>query len=422
MENNTILLPNGCYCSTPKICPKSAYGKKASTVKDWFIQYRFYDPTIVDDQGKIIPHQEVFRGMNHCKNLTDRRAVCRDHIQTEIENLHNGYNPAKKRFITHHDEIFAANKQTPFIKALWAAYKGITGVPGTLTDIKSVIKGVEQAAMELRFDMIPVSEISIRYIYAILERCRKLNKRFSDKRYNKYRAYLMKLFKQLRRMEAVQSNPMKDIDVIKIKKPIRRILTKEERTLIDSKLHDERYEFWRLLQIFFHSGSRETELMKVQAKHVDLDNQLCKYNVLKGEDRDVDRPIKTIVLSLWSELLAACKSPDDFLFSKNLHPGPLKIRPDQITRRWQKYVKWPADKGGMGIPAGFYSLKHSNYTETTDILNEKYSPKAADEIMIKQTSHKNTGMAVVYDKNRDSRHHKELIEVSNSFGEKVMSG
>lgn len=418
MKNKKINLPNGCWCSRPKICPKSAYDKKASTEKDWCIQYRFYDPKVLDKSGKIKPHAEQVKGMNEEKDPAERLAVCEELIDNEIRQLKAGFNPQKKRFVTELEDSFEVNPYTPFIKALWTAYKEIDGVAGTLIDIKSVINGVEKAARSLGFDTIPVGQVTRKYIYAILKRCRELNSRFSDNRYNMYRAYLMKLFKQLRRMEAVEINPMHDIDVIKVTRKIRKTLTKEQRIAIDKKMKAERYNFWRAIQLFFHSGARETEFMQVQAKHVDLVNQLCRYTVLKGgQPYEVDRPIKNQTLQLYRELLQQCTGPDDFLFSKFLQPGNDSIRPDQLGRRWTKYVQAPEKKGGMGINVTFYQLKHSNYTETTDILNKKFNPVKADELMIEHTGHKSTAMAVVYDMNRGSRHHDVLINIDNSFGE-----
>lgn len=412
-----ISLPNGCYCSEPKVIPASWNKKGVSTSKPWCINYRFYDPSIVNPEGKVIPKQVIIKGMNEYKDITERRAVCKQLLQNELDLLQNqGYNPHTKQFIAQIEQFFEVDPSTPFIKALRLAFDKLTGVQGTLTDIRSVIKGVEKAAIQLGVADIPISTVSRKYINAILERCRLINKRFTDNRYNMYRAYLMKLFKKLISMEATEINPMHDIEKKNTVKKIRRVLTLEERNLVNDTLYKERYHFWRLLQVFFHSGSRETELMKVKREHVDLAGHRCLYTVLKGgRPYEVYRPIKDVVLPIWEDILKECAS-GDYLFSKGLKPGPVTIRPDQITRRWKKYIKEPKEKGGLGISAGFYGLKALNTTETLDILNEGYNEQQADETMIKQTGHKSPVIMISnYDNNRGNRQHNILVKVANSF-------
>lgn len=425
MKKETIELPNGCWCSTPRISPQSAYNKSASVKKDWSIQYRFYDPTDKDDRGRVIPRQVVFKGMNQCKTVSDRRVVSKALIENELDKLSKGFNPHTEQYNVETGMIFDVDPSTPFIKALRIAFDKLNGVAGTLTDIKSVIQGVEKCAIQLGISEIPINTVTRKYINAILERCYTTNKRFTDNRYNMYRAYLMKLFKKLISMEATEINPMHDIEKRNPIKKVRRVLTKEERKLVDETLFKERYHFWRLLQVFFHSGSRETELMKVRVEYIDLAGQRCLYTVLKGgRPYEVYRPIKDVILGVWMDILKECK-PGDYLFSKGLKPGPVSIRADQITRRWNKYVKSPKDKGGLAIPAGFYGLKALNTTETLNILNEqyRYSENDADEAMIQQTGHKSPVIMISnYDNNRENRQHKRLLEINNSFSGEVADG
>jgi hypothetical protein len=40
-----ITLPNSCKCSELKVNPKNRENSRASVRKNWFIYYRFYNPT-----------------------------------------------------------------------------------------------------------------------------------------------------------------------------------------------------------------------------------------------------------------------------------------------------------------------------------------------------------------------------------------
>lgn len=78
----------------------------------------------------------------------------------------------------------------------------------TLTDIKSVINGVEKSATQLRLNELAISNIKRKYIKMILTHCGKINPRWSANRFNKYRAYLIILFGELMEMEAIEHDPV----------------------------------------------------------------------------------------------------------------------------------------------------------------------------------------------------------------------
>lgn len=95
----------------------------------------------------------------------------------------------------------------------------------------------------------------------------------------------MMLFKELEELEATDIDPVSKISKKKTETKLRELLTDDERILIDKHLNKKKtYTFWRFLQIFFHSGARETELLKIQAKDVNLDKQRFKILIKKGKN------------------------------------------------------------------------------------------------------------------------------------------
>ncbi len=160
----------------------------------------------------------------------------------------------------------------------------------------------------------------------MLEFIQKTNPRFTANTFNKYRSYLMILFKELVEMEACDSNPLREISKQRCVVKLREVPTPEEMALIDAHLKNKTYSFWRFCNIFFHSGARGTELLKIKASHVDLANQRYKVTIIKGRFKsEVWKTIKTIALPLWQEVLDAA-SKDDYLFSDGLVPGSNLIR------------------------------------------------------------------------------------------------
>lgn len=391
-------LPNGCYVSEIKVTPKN-WDKKASVEKNWLIHYTFFDPEY--DEGKRCQ----VRGMNNGKTLKDRQHLTRYLINREIEKLKSGYNPFKRDLITTNFEL---SPDTPFIPALWKAYEKVKGVEGTLQDIKSVIRGVELSAKELNYQNLPISKVSRKYFVLIFEQCYKNNPRFSAARQNKYRAYLMKLYKVLIKMEAVEVNPLRDIEKENEIKKERVLPTEDQRREINEYLKANYYSFWRAIQIFFASGSREIELMRVQRKHVDIKNQTCLYLIKKRKGETwVRRPIADKVLHLWIELIQKCKD-EDYLFSKGLIPGPTQIRSEQFSRRWNRHIKKK-----LGIDVNLYSLKHLNTTELSDQLDQLYNP--AKDVQ-KLTGHTSTAMIVnIYDKKHKERKDDKIKKIGGTF-------
>lgn len=400
-----IQLPNGCYCSDLKVNPANWQHARASVKKDWYIYFRFYDPTFKNSdkykKGKLV----IVKGMNEFKRLAERQEMCRQIMRFELDRMKaDGYNHITGQANTPIEIEGDIDPGTPVLNALDMALARLTVEPHTREDMESVLKYFGEAAGQLRLDMLPVSEMRRKHVKLILAQTGKNKKGWSATNFNKYRGYLMSLFKELVSCEAIDSNPVTDIERMKMVKKIREVLTDKQRTDKLPLLKKQFPEFYRFIQIFFHSGARRTELMRLQVKDVDLVRQVFKVTVKKGrQSREVEKPIKDVALPYWTELLAAEPKPDFYVFSVGLMPGPKAIRPEQVTRRWEEHVKVK-----LNITADLYSLKHLNTTEVVDALDEQ----AAATL----NSHTSTAMVVsIYDVKNKKRNIEKIKKVSNSL-------
>ena len=387
-------LTNGNRRSEITVSPANWRSSKASTKKKWQIQYRFYQP------GRP-PKLVVVKLMNAYSDLKDRQEATEALIRQITYDLdERGYNPNTFEFQEYVGEI---SRHTPFIEALKAVFPRIEAKKKTLIDIKSVIKGCENSACKLVYDVIPVGEIRTKHITLLLEDVGRTNPRWSPRRHNLYRAYLMRLFRELIKLEAIDLNPAQGVEIKTQEKKLRETLSPELRQKIDTHLREVNYPFWRFVHIFFHSGARETELLKVQIKHIDLPNQRYMVRIEKGkQNKWVWKTIKTVALPLWIEAMGEAE-PEMYLFSKGLKPGLIPIGTDKLNRRWRKYVK---EKFNTNID--LYSLKHLNTSEIVERLG--------DQAAAQMNSHTSTGMVInVYDTNRATRLHEFLKGVDNSF-------
>lgn len=398
-----ILLPFSCHCTELKVYPNNWTYKNASVKKDWYVYYRFYDPNFLDQPkfkyGKLV----VIKRMNQFKAIHERQEHTQLIIKQELERLKNeAFNPITNKNIELVPSNLAIESTTPFITALTMVEKRISGSSSTKRDLRSTIRFVTKAASHLEYSQLPISIISRKHIKQLLVHI-DLCSGESAHRYNKLRSYLMILFKELIELETIESNPLRDLSKKKCIQRIRKLPSLENRQNINKYLQIHHYRFWLFMQIFFHSGARLTELMKVKRSDINLDEESFIITIKKGSFyKEIVRPIKKIAIPFWEKALASA-APDEFIFSKGLEPGKSEIKSYQITKRWNRHIKKK-----LGIKEDFYSLKHLNLDQTAEFLGINDASAMA--------SHSSTAVTIKhYAINETKRQNERLKSVINSF-------
>lgn len=362
-------LPNGCKYSPIKVHPKNWQTLTASVKENWYVWYRFHDPLFKDQhpKGKLIKKQ----GMNEYKTATERRASTRAVIADIKKDLEqSGYNPITGLYQKPEEIEYEIDPSTPFLKALVKAATYIKCEHNTMLEIERTTKHFSAAAVKLRYNNLPIRDVKRSHIRFVLKHLENTADYWSGHIFNHYRRNLSMLFTQLVELEAIEYNPVKEIKKATITKKVREVMSDEQRPQLREGLSEDRYEFWRYLNIFFHSGARNTELLRLRTTDVNLKKQTAKYLVKKGRQFvEVERVIKDIALPYWEEIMKEAK-PDDYLFSKGLKPGPASIRADQIKRRWRVHVK---EK--LGFTSGQYALKHLHSDEITAALDAAHAAR-----------------------------------------------
>jgi len=396
-------LPFDCYCSDLKVHPKNWLTPKASTKKDWYIYYRFYDPKFKDNiqykKGKLI----LLKGMNSFNDLKERQSKTQKIIDAELDKLLNrSYNPIKGVEFECGQMLSEITPDAPLMVALRAVEKQISGSVSTKRDLKSILNFVSKAALILGYAELPINSISRKHFKQLLTQV-DMTHGESAHRYNKIRTYLMMLYKELIELEVVETNPLRDISKKKIVQKLRKLPSQESRKIINDYLKSNQYRFWLFMQIFYHSGARLTELMLVKRKDVFIEKQSFKITIKKGSHyKEVMKPIKNIAVSFWKQALEN-SNPEDFIFSKGLIPGAIPIQSYQITKRWNRHIKKK-----LGIEEDFYSLKHLNLDETSSILGINDAAAMA--------SHTSSNVTLkYYTINEVNRQNERLKAIDNSF-------
>lgn len=425
---------NGCSRSNFTVSPANWKTAKASTKKPWRIFYRFYDPAYKEDPKVQGMKACVNRDMNTQKDLRDRQDVTRELLKNEADLIDaQGYNPITGCYMAPAEELEEADQpirpDTPVIKALNLTLPLLDIAEDTRTDIKSVLKYFGQSAQKLGKDKVPIKDLRRGEIIAILDNCANLTvkeikkkethvrkKVWNANQFNHYRKYLSLLYGHLDFLEILEYNPIEKIPLKEgpedeAKAP-RAILTDEQAVKIELYLRTSDPFYHRWIHIFFHSGARRNEIMRVKGKDVELRKGGFWVMIKKRKKRKrVWKTIKDIAMPFWVQAMEGC-GPDDYVFSVGLKPGARPIRPEQVTRRWQRHIKT------LGIVADLYALKHKNTTEQVDILIEQESIRlAAVKAAAEHNSHTSEAMVVkIYDVNQERRRHYDVKGIDNSFG------
>lgn len=375
-----IPLPNGCTRSEFITYPSNWKLSSADISLTWYIKYRFYEPGFA-------PVQKVIKSnMNKIKSLKERQQAMRALLTDEEKLLNEGYNPGTNT-LPQTEEQKEENMSTS--EALRFAYQKLFVSDRTKVDIFNMLKSIP----EIRT---PIREFTRKNVKRLLE-----NISNTPDRYNKNRTSLMILYSELVEDEIVDVNPLWDIKKKKVVKKLRTILTADERKLV--REHLLQYPgFYRFVEVFFHSGARISELLRLRYEDVDLKNQYFKIVIYKGREyRQVRKVIKNISLPYWITQFANCK-PGDYLFGKSLNPGPVPIKPDYVTKKWSRCVQEP-----LKIKASFYSLKHLHTDEIASGVGLSVAGKHND--------HKGTVITMTYAVNEKKRMEEIIKTANNSF-------
>jgi len=392
-----ITLPNGCNCSEITVTPKDWKTCKASAMaRNWHIQYYFYDTAI--NKRKFV----LVKGMNRFKTLIERREATAQLIENELYNLkEKGYNPITGKFFI---ERFGSIEPTEgFIDALRKAYKLLKLEATTRQDVSSSINFFEVAAKKIGIERSEIQCVKRRHLRQLLDTVGELKKSWSAYSFNNCRAYLLMLYKKLLEEDAVDVNPVKEIPKQKIIFKLKRLLDEHERARIDTHLKEVDPNYRRFIHIFFHSGARKTELVRLKVEDVNIEKQVFKLFIKKGnQQREELRAIKNIALDFWKVQLEGA-SPDDYVFSSNFRPGKTRTTAKRMGDKWRLYVK-----EGLGIDIDFYSLKHLNLDETSKLLDAEAASKMA--------GHTSTVITLKhYLVNEEERKMEKLRKVNNDF-------
>jgi integrase len=356
--------------------------------------------------------------LNNFNSLPERQDEARRVLDQVLADLKVGFNSITSNttlpstegddpaLIPTHDFL---SLSTTFSKALEWSFDQFPQ-NHTKADMQTCMFLFQPALVITKLDNLPIKEVSPQQILVLLSAASKVNSRYdaklkkqvalkwTDYKHNKSLAYLSMLLNKVLELRIIPVNPchglLKKTTLTTPQKP----LMPYELAAIDEKLQSNP-NFRRFIMIFHSSGSRITELMKVQAKDVLL-NQNCFYRWIlkKKTKKNIQQrtTIPTNAIHLWKEQLSLCSSPDDFLFTIGFRPREKKMGVGPVNRYSKRLVQVP-----LGIVAGPYQLKHEYLTQ----LKKMHGSQTAAS----HAGHSSTQMIdVIYDLDKEDTEHERI--------------
>lgn len=263
-------LKNNCHRTEIFISPKNykQLRKKEDLQKQWSVECRFFDPIFSSKYPKGFQYRIR---MNSFDTIAERK-IAVETIKEEMEkklDLHH-YNPITKTYMTSNSEELNPNL---FIEeALSIARTKLNGSEYHLNRIKADLIRIGKSIQSLGYDTLLIKDVKIWHIKNILE-----NMGLTPSAFNKVRQYMLSLFKELIQYGCIEYNPVRDIEKKVEVAKLREILPDEKFRVLFKYLKENHYEFYRYAMIFYYSGARSAELLRVQRKHINIE-RLCISN------------------------------------------------------------------------------------------------------------------------------------------------
>lgn len=334
------LLNFGCRRSDFIVSPANYKELKRDNKKlQWFVMCRFYEP----EQKVFVFKKKVFSSLS-LKEKKMSIPIIIDQMRNSLDRL--DYNPRTKSY------MFAAKGLNPdmyFIEALHETLKNKEATKGFKGCTETYLRKTESAAKKLKLEFLKIRDVELFHIKNIIQEGSVSNRDF-----NGMKKHLSTLFTDLVDENCLKINPCTGIKSKPHTVAVKKVFTDEELKYVYQYILEFKPLFANYFQIFLMSGSRNSEILQLQKKDVNLEKREFKILLKKGsQNKWVTRPIYDAAVSFWESQLALCKSSEDFLFGAKFLPNTKSKLRNSVYLYWRTNIMKK-----LNTDVTIYALKH----------------------------------------------------------------
>ena len=330
--------------TTPKV---KSYSIESG--KEWYVWFRF--------NGIL---KMVKTGINSIPDYNERLEEANALASVLEDKLKKGWIPIKTNFYL----------QKSNLNLIQAIDFGLEKKKQTLAkysykDYRCTVNFFKAAAKKLKVDKLLISGCERYHVKLIMDHL-QVEKKWTNKNFNKHLGYIKAIFTELVEWEHLKSNVCRDIRAKKEEKTEGYIQpTEQQKKTIFNHLKKVDFNYYVFSCIEYYLGIRPKEILLIKCSDIDMENRTIKISSEDSKDNSYRYvPILEPVFSLLSKFdlskkenyLIGRPKPYGCRFFKHEYfcPNPYPIKRDTSTRKWKEYVI-----DGLKINVKCYSLKHA---------------------------------------------------------------
>lgn len=370
---------------------------RTTTRTGLYIDYYVYEPSSDKMVRRIV---QIKRLLNRYGTKRDKQLAAQK-IADEINaKLKGGWTPLRQ---TEDGRLYT---KLPDLEDRFLRAKKAEGCrPTTLIQYKSVIdlwlRWCEDNGFADRYSGTYLRSHAVRYMDYVLEQGHR------HRSYNNTIKVMKAFFQWALEHMYSNENPFLGIKTLKKEQKIRILVPPEARKKISSYYAGFRPAMNIVCQLVYSSAIRPAEIMKIQLRHIDIDNH---YIVIPGENaknhKERFASLTPALQSLLEPILTKYQNLDFYLFGKNefLDPDVNPVNKSYFQKSWERMRK------ATGLPKEMqlYSLRD---TGLTDLLHA-----GIDQLTVQHhADHSSLAIQNIYTNHFDPNLNKTIYEKAPEF-------
>lgn len=357
----------------PKITPHNP--TSADMAKDWFVWFRFYDPST--DKWVMKSYK---KGINNYKSYRERLAEANALRQFLKEELQAGWNPIRNE---HAIKIYSLQQALDYVFNL----KCRTIRPKTKETYRHIIKLFKEwlekkGLLNLAIGAFTPS-LAQQYMDQLI-----IEKNYSGRTHNDHLVILSTFFNSFMERDWIIKNPFRSVK--KKQTTIGRNLayTDIEKEKLKTILLAKDPWMYYFTQFLYFCFIRRTELTRLRVSDIDLANHTIIIRAEVSKNKTQESVVIPEGLEPILKVMKLEHFPSEFyVFGRHLYPSDLPYcNPDHISSRHNKFVK----KLGIDSEKGLYSWKH------TGVCQAYYSTGKDIYSLMRQLRHRELNTTSIY--------------------------